>query len=297
MHEWIFCLPRRPHYINVMSDTEFDRKPTDKRTGGAPLLACYDDLTASCAYGWSMLERGVKDRKSAFHTPSIATISANGSPTMRTVVLRGCATAEKTLAFPHGYTLGQNRPIAKNPLAAMHFYDAGAKIQLRLAVRLEMLSGAAFDAAWEATRPMSRECYQVTQSPGSQFLTLMRSLSMPRQQMMARRILCRSRRMSCAWNGSIWPRAAIAVLCLILNTIHKAGLSPAASMRRLAACPLLGRVRQNAYIRANDKETSHALIDQNPCHRRHARHVDFAEPKPVTPKKARKYIENACPAT
>lgn len=150
-----------------MSNTEFDRKPSDKARTGAPLLACYDDLEASCAYGWSMLARGVKDRKSAFHTPSIATIAANGSPTMRTVVLRGCETDAKTLRFHTDRRSGKIAELQKNPLAAMHFYDAGAKIQLRLAVRLEMLSGDAFDAAWEATRPMSRECYQVTQSPGS----------------------------------------------------------------------------------------------------------------------------------
>ena len=134
MHEWIFCLPRRPRYINIMSDTEFDRKPTDKGTGGAPLLACYDDLTASCAYGWSMLERGVKDRKCAFHTPSIATISATGSPTIRTVVLRGCATEDKILRFHTDTRSGKIAELKDNPLAAMHFYDAGAKIQLRLAV-------------------------------------------------------------------------------------------------------------------------------------------------------------------
>ena len=151
-----------------MSDTEFDRKPNDKSAGGAPLLACYDDLPASCAYGWSMLERGVKDRKSAFHTPSVATLTATGSPTIRTVVLRGCATAEKTLRFHTDTRSGKIAELQENPLAAMHFYDAGAKLQLRLAVRLEILSGAAFDDAWAATRPMSRECYQVTQSPGSQ---------------------------------------------------------------------------------------------------------------------------------
>lgn len=154
-----------------MSDIEFDRKPNgksdDKRKGGAPLLACYDDLAASCAYGWSMLERGVKDRKSAFHTPSVATITATGSPTIRTVVLRGCAVAEKTLRFHTDTRSGKIAELALNPLAAMHFYDAGAKIQLRLAVRLATVSGAAFDDAWTATRPMSRECYQVTQSPGS----------------------------------------------------------------------------------------------------------------------------------
>lgn len=151
-----------------MSDTPFDRKPeAASRKTGAPILSCYDDLAASCAYGWSMLERGVKDRKSAFHTPGIATVRADGSPTIRTVVLRGCDTQSKSLRFHTDTRSGKIAELAQNPLAAMHFYDAGAKIQLRLSVRLETLSGTAFDAAWQATRPMSRECYQVIQSPGS----------------------------------------------------------------------------------------------------------------------------------
>ena len=99
-----------------MSDTEFDRKPNDKAKTGAPLLPCYDDLSASCAYGWSMLERGVKDRKSAFHTPSIATITATGSPTIRTVVLRGCATEDKTLRFHTDTRSGKIAELQENPL-------------------------------------------------------------------------------------------------------------------------------------------------------------------------------------
>ncbi|MCH1541452.1 MAG: pyridoxamine 5'-phosphate oxidase family protein [Alphaproteobacteria bacterium] len=152
-----------------MSDTPFDQKP--QTNSGPPLLSCYDDLTASAAYGWSMLARGVKDRKSAFHTPSVATITDTNAPTIRTVVLRGCDTQAKTLRFHTDTRSGKIAELTDNPLGAMHFYDAGAKIQLRLAVRLEALSGpthqAAYDAAWQATRPMSRECYQVTQGPGS----------------------------------------------------------------------------------------------------------------------------------
>ena len=152
-----------------MSDTSFDQKP--QKQSGPPILSCYDDLAASAAYGWSMLERGVKDRKSAFHTPSVATLTAEGAPTIRTVVLRGCDTQNKTVRFHTDTRTGKIAELRDNPHAAMHFYDASAKIQLRLAVRLEALSGpahqAAYEAAWHATRPMSRECYQVTQSPGS----------------------------------------------------------------------------------------------------------------------------------
>ncbi len=150
------------------SDINFDQKPqTGGKKSGPPLLACYDDLAASCAYGWSMLARGVKDRKSPFHTPSVATVKADGGPTIRTVVLRGCDIEARRLRFHTDTRSGKIAELAANPMAAMHFYDHGAKVQLRLSVKLSMAEGAAYDAAWEATRPMSRECYQVTQSPGS----------------------------------------------------------------------------------------------------------------------------------
>ena len=148
-----------------MSDTSFDQKP--QKQSGPPILSCYDDLAASAAYGWSMLERGVKDRKSAFHTPSVATLTAEGAPTIRTVVLRGCDTQNKTVRFHTDTRSGKIAELTQNPQAALHFYDANAKIQLRLAAKLETASGATYDAAWANTRPMSRECYQVTQSPGS----------------------------------------------------------------------------------------------------------------------------------
>jgi pyridoxamine 5'-phosphate oxidase len=150
-----------------MSDIEFDQKPQKSKSGGPPILSCYDDLAASCAYGWSMLERGVKDRKAAFHTPSVATITASGSPTIRTLVLRGCDTKARHLRFHTDTRSGKIAELQANPKGAIHFYDAGTKIQLRLGVRFEMLRGLDYDAAWQATRPMSRECYQVTQGPGS----------------------------------------------------------------------------------------------------------------------------------
>lgn len=156
-----------------MSDTNFDQSPQKQGSGksGPPLLACYDDLAASRDYAWAMLARGVKDRKSAFHTPSIATLRADGRPSIRTVVLRGCDIAAGHLRFHTDRRSGKISELQVNPQAAMHFYDAQLKIQLRLGVRLEMVDTdndpEAYQAAWQATRPMSRECYQVTRAPGS----------------------------------------------------------------------------------------------------------------------------------
>jgi hypothetical protein len=81
--------------------------------------------------------------------------------------LRGCDTEARNLRFHTDTRSGKIAELQANPQGAMHFYDAATKVQLRLGVRLEMLSGADYDAAWQATQPMSRECYQVTQAPGS----------------------------------------------------------------------------------------------------------------------------------
>ena len=138
-----------------------------KKAAGPPLLGCYDDLDGSCTHAWALLARGAKDRRSPFHTPSVATITPHGFPEIRTVVLRACDTDAHNLRFHTDTRSGKIADIQQNPNASLHFYDHGAKIQLRVRARLELLTGNAYDAAWNATRPMSRECYQVTQSPGS----------------------------------------------------------------------------------------------------------------------------------
>ena len=151
-----------------MSDVKFDQKPQPTR--GAPLLDCYDDLAGSQAHAWDMLVRGAKQAKAAFHTPSVATINLEdgvSQPDIRTVVLRDCDRDAKTLRFNTDTRSNKIRQIAENPQAAMHFYDAQAKIQLRVKVTLVALQGPAYDTAWQNTRPMSRECYQVLQSPGA----------------------------------------------------------------------------------------------------------------------------------
>ena len=151
-----------------MSDVNFDKKPQPSR--GAPLLDCYDDLAGSHAHAWDMLVRGAKQAKAAFHTPSVATINVVdgvSQPDIRTVVLRACDCNAQTLRFNTDTRSNKIRQMADNPQAAMHFYDAQAKIQLRLSVTLAPLKGAAYDTAWQNTRPMSRECYQVLQSPGA----------------------------------------------------------------------------------------------------------------------------------
>jgi pyridoxine/pyridoxamine 5'-phosphate oxidase len=46
------------------------------------------DLNEFVDYAWSLLTRGVVDKKSVAKNPTFSTISEDGFPTMRTVVLR-----------------------------------------------------------------------------------------------------------------------------------------------------------------------------------------------------------------
>jgi pyridoxamine 5'-phosphate oxidase len=62
-----------------------------------PALA--DDLSLTLEEAWSRLTGGVRDRRSPFHTPAIATIGLDGRPRMRTVVLRGADAGQGVLRF------------------------------------------------------------------------------------------------------------------------------------------------------------------------------------------------------
>lgn len=134
----------------------------------APLPPWHDDLAASLAHAWAMLVRGAADRRHAFHTPSVATIGEDGGPCVRTVVLRGVEPAARTLRFHTDARSGKARELAADPRIAVHAYDAGAKLQLRLAGEASLhRDDAVADAAWAATRPFSRACYRVASAPGT----------------------------------------------------------------------------------------------------------------------------------
>lgn len=133
-------------------------------------MAAYaDDLDATLAEAFRLLSRGVADRRSAFHTPSLATVGRDGLPELRTVVLRGFEPATRMLRFHTDRRAGKIAAIAANPSVAVHGYDAQAAIQLRLAGTATLHSDDAIaDQAWAASLPASRTIYAVDPGPGSE---------------------------------------------------------------------------------------------------------------------------------
>jgi len=128
-----------------------------------------DDLDATLRHAWACLTRGVKDRRSPFHTPTIATLGTDGRPRMRTVVLRAVDAAARNFRFHTDIRGLKVAEIAADSRVALHVYDARGKFQLRMEGRAEVLAeGPITDAAWDGSRMMSRACYATRPAPGTQ---------------------------------------------------------------------------------------------------------------------------------
>ena len=133
-----------------------------------PIPSFYDDLAETRAQAWALLARGVADRRSPFHAPTLATVGLDGRPRARVVILRACDSARAMLRFNTDRRTAKFAELAANPLVALTGYDTGAKIQIRIEGRASLhVDDAVADAAWASARPFSRICYGTAPAPGT----------------------------------------------------------------------------------------------------------------------------------
>jgi len=141
------------------------RRPAPNVRG---LPGFYDDLSASLGHAWAMLSRGAADRRAAFHTPVVATVDETGGPSQRVMVLRAADPDLRRLRLHTDLRSDKLRHLARNPRMALNFYDAGAKLQLRVSGSGRVHAGdAVWQAAWAGAKPQSRLCYEQMEAPGS----------------------------------------------------------------------------------------------------------------------------------
>jgi hypothetical protein len=113
------------------------------------------------------LSGGVADRASAFHAPALVTISPEGAPEARTMVLRGFDGERRTLRLHTDARSGKIGSLARDPRCQVFGYDATAKLQLRMdgIATVHDLDALAEDA-WTGSRASSRMCYAAPDAPG-----------------------------------------------------------------------------------------------------------------------------------
>jgi pyridoxamine 5'-phosphate oxidase len=133
-----------------------------------PTPSFYNDLTETLAESWRLIARGVADRRSAFHHPTVATIGLDGRPRLRTVILRACDVSHRRLRFHTDVRSEKVEEIQHDPRVSLHFYDPSSKIQLRLDGAATANTGnAVADAAWAESRDFSRQTYGIAPGPGT----------------------------------------------------------------------------------------------------------------------------------
>ncbi|MCU0906104.1 MAG: pyridoxamine 5'-phosphate oxidase family protein [Rhodobacteraceae bacterium] len=115
---------------------------------------------------WSRLVRGVHDRRTPARHPTLATVSPDGAPRARTVVLRG---ADRTAARLVVYTDLRSAKVADlraRAQAALHLWDAGAHLQVRLSASVVILTGDAVAHLWARLPEAGRLSYGGDPAPG-----------------------------------------------------------------------------------------------------------------------------------
>jgi len=137
-------------------------------TSPRPLPAHANDLSEVRVAAFALLSRGVADRRSPLHTPILASIGLDGAPRARTLVLRGFDAATRTLRLHSDRRSDKFAEILRDPRCALHAYDAGSQVQIRLeGVASLHTDDAVANAAWEATQPFSRIIYAIEPAPGT----------------------------------------------------------------------------------------------------------------------------------
>lgn len=137
-----------------------------------PRPAHADDLGEIRAAAFALLARGVADRRSPLHTPTLASIGLDGAPRARTLVLRGFDAGTRTLRLHSDRRSDKFAELARDPRGTLHGYDAAARIQLRLEGTATLhTEDAVAEAGWQDSRSFSRMCYAIEPAPGSAIAT------------------------------------------------------------------------------------------------------------------------------
>ena len=120
------------------------------------------DLEKDC---WTRLVNGAVKGRDPFHLPAVANFS-DGDISLRTVVLRKALPDQRELRFHTDTRSPKWKALQVNPAISALFYDASARIQLRVIGKAVLYFNDAVTAdAWEKTNLSSRRCYLTPFTP------------------------------------------------------------------------------------------------------------------------------------
>lgn len=121
-------------------------------------LAFRPDLAATML--WEALEGACRIRESPWRTPILSTVSPDGAPQARMLVMRAADSATRLLEFHSDSRSAKLKAIALEPRVELCFWDSAVQLQLR-ASRVAAISAdsARRESAWARVPVDSRKNY------------------------------------------------------------------------------------------------------------------------------------------
>ena len=124
-------------------------------------------LTEIHTHAWRLLVRGASDRRSPVHTPVVASVTANGAPDARVMVLRAADREAATLRFHTDARSPKCAALAGKPVSVLA-YHPGEAVQLRIAGSARIHThGEAVERIWAQSTAFARRVYLTTGAPGT----------------------------------------------------------------------------------------------------------------------------------
>lgn len=127
----------------------------------------FENLQPLYAQVWRSLARGVTDRDAPARQPTLATISPDGWPESRTVVLRRAAQEQALLEIYTDNHSGKIASLRAIPRAALHVWEPDLNLQLRLQAKVAIFTGDTVANRWTQLTATARESYGITPAPGT----------------------------------------------------------------------------------------------------------------------------------
>jgi pyridoxamine 5'-phosphate oxidase len=127
----------------------------------------YMTLPGLHSRAWESLTRGVADRDSPARHIAIATTAPDGTPEVRTVVLRAADRTEGTLDIHTDIRSAKIVALRHTPTAQTLAWDFRAHLQIRATGTATILTGPEAAALWARVPEASRPAYGATPAPGT----------------------------------------------------------------------------------------------------------------------------------
>ncbi len=117
---------------------------------------------------WAALARACVARDSPWRTPVLATVSPDGAPEARLLVLRAADFAARRLELHSDSRSAKLESMATEPRVALCFWDSRAQLQLRASgVAAVSADFARRESAWARVPEESRRNYRSESAPGT----------------------------------------------------------------------------------------------------------------------------------